>query len=180
MLRTASSMVTSTFPMRLFCFSLVLIFRLILPADLKAQKVVKIVDGDTFHVVLDSHDTVKVRMTGIDTPESRDNAKARKDALRSGQDLQTITALGKKSTAYLERILPLGTTVRLEYDVRQKDRYGRSLAYVFIPGDTVMLNLKLIQAGMASAMTIAPNVKYSELFRTAEAEARRNRVGHWR
>jgi micrococcal nuclease len=134
----------------------------------------------TFHAVLETGDTIKIRMIGVDTPESRENNKTKRDASLAGQDLKTITDLGKTSTTFLKRILPLGSKVRLEYDVQSKDRYGRSLAYVYLTGDSVMINLKLVQAGMASAMTIPPNVKCAQLFREAEAEARRKRVGHWR
>jgi len=142
-----------------------------------AQVVTKIVDGDTFKAAWNG-DTVTVRLCGVDTPESKKNAKAKKDAARSGQDVVLITSMGKKSTEHLKSLLPIGTKVRFEFDVRDKDRYGRLLAYVY--RDKIFINERLLQDGMATTMTIAPNVKYAERFREVEADARVKKVGHWK
>ncbi len=72
----------------LFIFILVL-----LSSPLHAQQtttVVRIVDGDTLKIRYWGKDE-SIRLIGIDTPESRVNKKAKRDAKRSGQDLKTIT-----------------------------------------------------------------------------------------
>ncbi len=71
-----------------------------------------------------------------------------------------------------------GKKVRLEYDVGKKDRYGRTLAYVFLE-DGTFLNAKLLEEGYAVIMTIPPNVKYSDLFLTIQRKARDNNKGLW-
>ncbi len=84
-----------------FIFILVL-----LSSSLHAQQtttVTRIVDGDTLKVRYWGKDE-SIRLIGIDTPESRANKKAKRDAKRSGQDLKTITAMGKKATEYVERL----------------------------------------------------------------------------
>lgn len=153
------------------------IFLLLSASSCYSQTVIKIVDGDTFKAVWNG-DTVAVRLCGVDTPESRKNSKAKKDAKRSGQDLVVITTMGKSSTEYLNDIMPVGTKVTFEFDVTKKDRYGRLLAYVYLSNGT-MVNEQLVVAGMANTMTIPPNVKYAERFRKAEASAREKRLGHW-
>lgn len=88
-------------------------------------KVIRIADGDTFTVLLDDKTQVKIRVFGIDAPES-------------GQ------AFGQKSRQWLaDRIF--GKVVTLEED--SLDKYGRSLSKVFLEGTDV--GLESIKAGMA-------------------------------
>ncbi len=155
----------------------VILFLVLAVSPAFSQTVVKIVDGDTFKAAWNG-DTVTIRLCGVDTPESKKNAKAKKDALRSGQDIQLITNLGKRSTLYLKHIMPVGSHVTFEFDVRERDRYGRLLAYVYLGKQ--MVNEQLVKDGYATTMTIAPNVKYAERFRNAEREAREMNRGLWR
>jgi len=150
----------------------------------------------------------RVRLIGIDTPESRDNDKARRDAERTGQDLETITKMGQEATEFVKRFIKEGQEVRLEFDVQERDKYGRILAYVWYKlgpeyenrhmnlkeiyeistklnkqgtYDTVVfLNATIIKAGYATPMTIPPNVKYADLFKELYEEAREQKRGLWR
>jgi micrococcal nuclease len=74
--------------------------------------------------------------------------------------------------------LVLGRKVRVERDVSQTDRYKRLLRYVYVGEDFV--NEILVKEGYARAATFPPDVKYSQLFRLAEEEARLNNRGLWR
>ncbi len=67
----------------------------------------------------------------------------------------------------------------LEFDVQQRDRYGRMLAYVWPEGSMLMLNEQLAAEGYALPLTIAPIVRYAEQFRAASAVARENGLGLW-
>src|SRR4051812_2730696 len=96
----------------------------------------QVVDGDTFHC----RDGRKVRLTGIDSPERQQHP------------------YGELSRQALLRLAPPGTTVRLEGDVAPRDRYGRSLAYVWV--GATFINEALIQGGWAVLYTVPPNVKY--------------------
>ncbi len=83
--------------------SFIFIFAL-LSSSLHAQQtttVTRVVDGDTLKVRYWGKEE-SIRLIGIDTPESRANNKAKKDAKRSGQDIKTITTIGKSATRYVE------------------------------------------------------------------------------
>lgn len=139
--------------------------------------VVKVVDGDTIKVnLLDKRENI--RLIGVDTPESRNNQKAQKDAKRTKHDIKVILSQGKKATLHLKSLVPEGSKVYLEFDVEPRDRYGRYLAYIFLP-DGSMLNELIVRNGYASPMTYPPNVKYAELFREAYQFARNNQTGLW-
>ena len=120
----------------------------------------RIVDGDTITVVSGGND-VKVRLIGIDTPENRENSKALRDSNRSGSDLEAILSQGKQATAFLKSILKKGDTVSLEYDTVKNDKYGRTLAYVYL-SDGRFLNDLIISSGYASPLTIATKVKCND------------------
>ena len=70
----------------------------------------------------------------------------------------------------LNRLLVMGKTVRLELDVRERDRYRRLLAYVYV-GD-LMVNAELVRLGYAHAMTVPPNVAHASRFVSLERQAR--------
>jgi len=163
--------------MRLKLFLIALLVSSAASAAPEKATVTKIVDGDTIYVNQNGN-TLKVRLIGIDTPESRYNSKAERDSDRSGEDLKAILAQGKRATAYLKSILRKGDTVTLEYDLQQYDKYGRTLAYVYL-SDGRMLNELIIASGYASPMTIPPNIKHKDLFLKAYQEARYHKLGLW-
>lgn len=140
--------------------------------------VIRVVDGDTFHCSLSNGEKVKVRLIGVDTPESTDNPKARKDAERSGLSLEEITKMGKLAKEFTAELLLKDEVVYLEFDVQKTDRHGRLLAYVWLK-DGRMLNEILVREGYAQVYTIPPNVKYQERFLSAQKYARENRKGLW-
>lgn len=141
-------------------------------------RVIKIVDGDTLKINFQGKKE-NVRLIGIDTPESKANKKAEKDSKRSGQDIKTITALGKESADFTKSLVKQGDTVKIEFDVQQRDRYGRLLGYIYLNNGN-MLNEEIIKAGYASPMTIPPNIKHQERFLEAYRKARENKRGLWK
>lgn len=96
--------------------------------------VTRIVDGDTLHVEVDG-ETRKVRLLNIDAPESV-------------APNQAVMCLGPEASARLAELLPVGSTVELEYDGQPLDRYGRDLAIVTRPGEE-MANIAMAKAGLA-------------------------------
>lgn len=127
--------------------------------------VTKVVDGDTFWVKRSNGKEEKIRLIGVDAPESR----------KTGN--KDVGYYGKEAKAYLEKLL-LGKSVRLEYDVSRTDRYKRTLAYAYLQNGT-FLNEHLIQEGYAMTLTVPPNVKYAERFAKLQAEARQKKKGLW-
>ena len=128
-----------------------------------AATAVRIIDGDTLEVVLATGRSETVRYIGMDTPETRHP--------RRGEDP------GGRQAWLANRRLVEGKTLRLELDVRERDRYRRLLAYVYV-GD-VMVNAELVRLGYAQVMTIPPNVRHAARFRQLEREAREHARGLW-
>jgi micrococcal nuclease len=115
-----------------------------------------------------------LRYIGVDTPEVR-----RRDGKQWVEDPEPF---GRAATEANRKLVD-GQRVRLEYDVQRYDRYGRTLAYVYVTrldGDTVMVNEWLVRQGLAQPLTIPPNVKYADKFRAAANAARAANVGLWR
>ncbi|MFC1576599.1 thermonuclease family protein, partial [Candidatus Omnitrophota bacterium] len=119
----------------------------------------------------------RVRLVGIDTPESRYNEKLARDARRSGKDERAIVAMGQKATRITQSLCG-GKRVRLEFDIEKRDRYGRLLAYVYLP-DGRMLNAELLREGYAQVYTFQPNVKYVDMFLSLQSQAQQNNQGLW-
>lgn len=138
--------------------------------------VVKIFDGDTILVNNKGANQV-IRFIGIDTPEVTLNPKLLKDSSRTKKSTEEIIKLGELSKQKLESMISPGDKVTLEYDVN-RDNGNRILAYVYNQKDE-MLNLKLLESGFATTMTIPPNVKYSKQFKKAQESAREQKKGHW-
>ncbi len=67
--------------------------------------------------------------------------------------------------------------VRLEYDQERRDKYGRTLPYVYLE-DGTFLNGEIIRQGYGFAYTRLP-FKYLEEFRKLEREAREAGRGLW-
>lgn len=142
-----------------------------------SAKVVRILDGDTIEIEL-AGKVENVRLIGIDTPESKRNRKVKKDAARSGEDLNAIIGMGKAATEFTKTLVKPGDLVNVEQDVQPRDRYGRILAYVYLKSGE-MLNEEIISAGYASVMTIPPDVRYQDRFLAAYRAARVAKRGLW-
>ena len=162
-------------------FFLFAVLSLFPPAETQAQEiatVVRVIDGDTLKISYKGQEE-SIRLIGIDTPESAANKKAKGDAVRTGEDIQLIISQGREATDYVKGLVKLGDSMQIEFDVQERDRYGRLLGYVYL-SDGKMLNEEIVRAGYASLMTYPPNVKYQERFLGAYKEARENRRGLWR
>lgn len=101
-----------------------------------------------------------VRLLGIDTPELAQ------------------PPFGRQSRAQLQRLLRGKEFVALETDVRERDQYGRVLAYVWSDSVT-MVNIEQLRSGYAVPYILPPNVKYAADFRAASSAARKARAGLW-
>jgi len=90
-----------------------------------------------------------------------------------------VECYGHAASAFTERLLPPGTHVRYRVGIDPEDRYGRTLAYLYLK-DGRMFNLLLVQRGYATPLTIPPNVDYADEFVKAARTARERGVGLWR
>jgi len=140
-------------------------------------RLVRIVDGDTF-IVRYRGVNERLRLTGIDTPEASDNPKARRDSERKNTSLKEILKKGKRSKSFAKSLLAGEKYIYLEFDVQERDRYRRLLAYAYL-SDGRMVNELMLKSGYAAVMTVPPNVKYRERFLQAYREARVKKRGLW-
>ena len=129
--------------------------------------ITKVTDGDTYHVELDGEE-IKVRLIGVDTPESVAPESYRKEN----------TAEGSKVSELVKEKISIGDTVYLEYDTSEADRYGRRLAYVYF-ADGTMVQDWLLSNGYATVYTLEPDTKYAEHFEELESQAKEQEVGIW-
>lgn len=127
-------------------------------------EVKRVVDGDTFWVKDGTEKGAKIRLIGVDTPETVHPRKPVEYYGREASDFVKSKLKGKK--------------VRLEFDVTEKDRYGRYLAYVYLE-DGTFLNAYLVENGYAKVMTVPPNVKYADEFVALARKAREAKKGLW-
>ena len=140
-------------------------------------KVLSVSDGDTVVLQL-GRNRERVRLIGIDTPESHINKRAHKQATSNHQDIQSIIEQGGRAAQFTRNLLPSGTSVKIEYDVERRDHYGRLLGYLWLSnGD--MLNEAIIKGGYAYPLTIPPNVRYQDRFLKAFQDARNAKRGLW-
>lgn len=131
----------------------------------RAGTVVRVVDGDTIVVKVNGSDE-KVRLIGINTPESVDPRK-------------TVECFGKEASNYTASLLPTGTSVQLVGDVEARDKYDRTLSYVYRSSDNLFVNRALVADGYAKVYTFPPNVAHVDDFRAAERSARSAKLGLW-
>jgi micrococcal nuclease len=143
----------------------------------KQPLVAYVIDGDTIAVRID-RTVEKVRLIGIDTPESRKNERAALQAERSNRDIKTIMEFGRRAKDCLKSLLPKGTELRIEYDVQKRDKYGRLLGYVYRT-DNTMINEEMLLRGYAQLLTIPPNVKYVDRFKKVLAKSQKEKRGLW-
>jgi micrococcal nuclease len=105
------------------------------------KEVKNVVDGDTIDVIIDLGFDIlfasRVRLAGIDTPESRTTDKAEK-------------ALGIEAKEYLKKQLKDAKSVVIRTEkMDSSEKYGRILGWVYVNGDSESLNNKMINDGYA-------------------------------
>jgi micrococcal nuclease len=130
-----------------------------------SYRVVRVVDGDTFIVEKDGAE-VRVRLIGLDTPETVDPRK-------------TVQCFGTEASQKARELLE-GTFVRLETDPTQDmyDTYGRLLAYAYLPSGMNVAEHLIIE-GYGHEYTYRFPYRYKEDFEAAEKTAREEKRGLW-
>jgi len=143
--------------------SLIIVLLWILFSSAQSQEnwrtCVIVIDGDT--IVLDGNEIV--RLIGIDTPETKDPRKP-------------VQYYGRDAYEFTKRLVE-GKKVRLAYDLDKEDKYGRTLAYVYLE-DGTFLNAEVVKQGYGFAHRYFL-FKYFDEFKQYEREARENEIGLW-
>lgn len=144
-----------------FVFPLIF-FVFILSGNLYAEKVRYVIDGDTF--ILQNNQ--RVRMIGINAPETSHPRYGKK-----GQPF------GNQAREGLRKFIE-GKDVNLKDGRELFDRFGRRLAYVYLP-DGTFVNREMVRAGYAEAYRKFP-FEYKDEFLELERAARQTQSGMWK
>ena len=128
---------------------------LLSPSDIYSYKnkylVQRVIDGDTF--VIENKE--RIRLIGINTPE-----KGKPCYLEAKKKLEDLI---------------LDEKVILKKDISERDRYSRLLRYTY--KNRLFVNLEMIESGYAYATPYPPDVAYKEIFKKAEQEAEKQKIG---
>lgn len=119
----------------------------------------RVIDGDTIDVA----GIGRVRLIGVDTPETKHPRKP-------------VERFGREASAFTARLVE-GKRVRIAYDWQRLDKYGRTLAYVYLE-DGTFVNAEIIRQGFGFAYTKYP-FEHQDAFRELEREARLAKRGLW-
>lgn len=124
-------------------------------------EVTHIIDGDTVILKDDRH----VRLIGINTPEIG----------RNGNPAEQSADAARK---YLLSLLQENKEVFLKFDIQQFDRYKRTLAHLFL-ADGTNIQASLLAEGLATPLTIPPNLKYLDCYLHHSNQAITSQRGLW-
>ena len=127
------------------------------------KEVKNVVDGDTIDVVIDLGFDIlfasRVRLAGIDTPESRTTDKAEK-------------ALGIEAKEYLKKQLKDAKSVVIRTEkMDSSEKYGRILGWVYVNGESESVNNKMINDGYAWGYLGETKLKDFELLKKARSKS---------
>jgi len=127
------------------------------------EEVKNVVDGDTIDVVIDLGFDIlfasRVRLAGIDTPESRTTDKAEK-------------ALGLEAKEYLKKQLKDAKSVVIRTEkMNSSEKYGRILGWVYINGESESVNNKMINDGYAWGYLGETKIKDFEALKKARSKS---------
>ena len=127
------------------------------------KEVKNVVDGDTIDVVIDLGFDIlfasRVRLAGIDTPESRTTNKAEK-------------ALGIEAKEYLKKHLKDAKSVVIRTEkIDSSEKYGRILGWVYVNGESESVNNKMINDGYAWGYLGETKIKDFEVLKKARAKS---------
>jgi micrococcal nuclease len=127
------------------------------------KEVKNVVDGDTIDVIIDLGFDIlfasRVRLAGIDTPESRTTDKAEK-------------ALGIEAKEYLKKQLKDSKSVVIRTEkMNSSEKYGRILGWVYVNGESESVNNKMINDGYAWGYLGETKVKDFEVLKKARVKS---------
>jgi micrococcal nuclease len=120
-------------------------------------KLSKCIDGDTANFTK----VGTTRFLYIDTPEST----------------KTVEPYGKEASAFTCNLLKKAKTIQLQYDGPKKDKYNRTLAWVWIDGK--LIQKEIIKKGYVEKFYDYGTYSYETDLRNLQATAQKQRVGIW-
>ena len=129
------------------------------------SKVARVIDGDTFVL----SDSLHVRMLGINTPE----------IARLADPAQPFA---DSATSFVKSLIE-GKSIKLTFDIKTYDIFGRLLAYVWLTNtqgqDSLFIQAELLKAGLCRISYYPKDKRYYDLFYNLRRTAIRNKLGIW-
>ena len=145
--------------------------------NLEAVKFIRTVDGDTIIVEDSEGQQQRVRLIGIDTPES-----VAKEEERNNE-------YGVMASDYTKELFSDVDTVYLEFDIDDDDQYDRTLAYVWLQDvddtfdetdiEKYMVNAIIVKDGYGVAKRYEPTVAHDDTLQALMNDACKNNAGLW-
>ena len=137
--------------------------------------IIRVIDGDTLEVQLGNGKTDKVRLLGVDTPET--NSKNKPGEYGTITDMECLTKWGEKATSYaIEQLDHKEVILVLDDKAGLRGYYGRLLAYVEV--DKKDFNRSLVQLGYARVYEEGASQSKSE-YLNDQRVAQANSIGLW-
>lgn len=142
----------------------------------KPCKVLKIIDGDTISCDLNGNGLLEspnenIRFLQVDTPETK---RSKRNPSGKAQPF------GLQAKAYTQG-LTQNKVVYLEFDKKIRDRYGRTLAWVYLqPTGGTSVNEGLLTLGLAKVMIYSPNYAHQDEMKRLEKKAQSEKRGLWK
>lgn len=135
-------------------------------SEVEIGQVTRVVDGDTLEVLVDDQ-TMKIRVIGINTPETVDPRKS-------------VECFGQQASSEAKRLLE-NQQVRLETDPTQgdKDKYDRYLRFVWLENGNFDYGKQMIANGFAFEYTYQTPYKYQAEYKLAQQTAETEKKGLW-
>ncbi len=123
----------------------------------------KVYDGDTVRL----EDGGKIRLIGINTPElGRDGSPDQPYAVQAKSRLRQLVNSTNRKVGVL-------------MDNQKKDRFGRTLAHLFLP-DSTNISALLLREGLGWHIAVTPNTEFLECYAREQQEARAKKLGVWK
>ncbi len=140
-------------------------------------KVVDVIDGDTIDVLLPNGSTGRIRLLGVDTPETRPD-RNRINEYDNITDTESLTVWGEKAEEFAKSWLE-NQTIYIQFDKEAGlyGYYGRLLAYVYMLNGTDF-NAELLRRGYARVYVEGDFSKKEEYLKI-EKMAMENKTGLW-
>ena len=125
----------------------------------------EVIDGDTIRVKYNGS-SEKVRFLLVDTPETNHETLGEQP-------------YGPEAKAFVKQLLADQDTVYLEFDVSNRDKYDRLLAYIYTK-DGINVQEQLLKNGLARVAYIyEPNTKHVDWFKDIQETAQKSHIGIW-
>ena len=132
----------------------------IIPSDVKLARVVSGQSLEVLGMEAQPNLTSQIRLIGLDAPDLRQ------------------TPWGEDAKKSLETLIGgINQSIKLEFDLENKDKFNRTLAYVW--KDQLLLNEEIIKQGYALFVARSPNNKYNQRLEHAQQWARIMGKGIW-